>query len=298
MNDFGAVVFNPNVWVQFPHVIFSGLSTGAFFVIGISAYHLLRNKKEQEFFSASFRMASIFGVVAIFMVILIGHSQAQHMVQTQPMKMAAAEALLESADPASFSVFSIVDMSTNKDIFSLRIPGLLSLLSYNQFSGKVLGVNDLQAAYEKQYGPGNYIPPMIINYWSFRIMVGAGFLMMAIALYVLIQVMRKKTLAQPKLIALLPFAIALPYLANTSGWILTEVGRQPWIVFGLLKTQDAVSPILTPGLVLASLIGFTLLYGGLMVANVYLLKKFAKHGPVAVQPAHGKRAKTEEEFME
>ncbi len=298
MNDFGALVFNPNVWVQFPHVVLSGLSTGAFFVIGISAYHLLRNKKEQQFFSYSFRLASILGMIAIFLVILVGHSQAQHMVQTQPMKMAAAEALLESADPASFSVFSIVDMSTNKDIFSLRIPGVLSLLSYNQFSGKVLGVNELQSMYQQKYGPGNYIPPMIINYWSFRIMVGAGFLMFAIAAYALIQVMRKKAMAHPKLLALLPFAIALPYLANSAGWILTEVGRQPWVVFGLLKTEDAVSPILTPGLVLASLIGFTLLYGGLMVANVYLLKKFAQHGPAALLPAHGKRSHSEEEFME
>jgi len=296
MTDFGALIFNPNVWYQFPHVIFSGLSTGAFFMIGISAYHLLRNKKEQEFFTHSFRLAGIFGIIAIFMVILVGHSQAQHMVRTQPMKMAAAEALLESADPAALSLFSIVDPFTNEDIFSLRIPGLLSLLAYNQLSGRVLGVNELQATYEKQYGPGNYIPPMIVNYWTFRIMIGVGFLMLAIAAYVLLQVMRGKPLAHPRLIALLPFAIALPYLANSAGWILTEVGRQPWVVFGLLKTQDAVSPILTPGLVLFSLIGFTLLYGALMGADVYLLKKFAKLGPVSAETADVDLSETEDVY--
>ncbi len=279
MTDFGAVIFNPNVWYQFPHVLFSGLTTGAFFVIGISAYHLLRNKLELDFFTNSFRIGSITGILAILMTILVGHAQGQHMVQTQPMKMAAAEALWESADPASFSLFTIGDQENRRDIFSIRIPGVLSLLSYNQFSGKVLGINEIQAMYEQKYGPGNYIPPVIINYWTFRIMVGAGFLMLGLAAYVLFQVMRRKPLSQPKVIALLPFAIALPFLSNTAGWILTEVGRQPWVVFGLLKTQNAVSPVLTPGLVLASLIGFTLVYGVLMAADIYLLKKFASRGP-------------------
>jgi cytochrome bd ubiquinol oxidase subunit I len=298
MNDFSAVVFNPNAWLEFPHVIFSGLTTAAFFVIGISAYHMLRNKQEKVFFNNSFRLGSIVAIAAIFLTILVGHTQAQHMVQTQPMKMAAAEALLTSEDPASFSLFSIVDMSTNKDILSVRLPAMLSLLSYNQLSGKVLGVNDLQAMYEKQYGPGNYIPPMIINYWSFRIMVGFGFLMLAIAIYLLVQVMRNKTLAHPKLIRLLPFVIAFPFISNSTGWILTEVGRQPWVVFGLLKTKDAVSPILTPGLVLTSLIGFTLVYGALMVADIYLLNKFAKRGPATVKQAAVKHGVGDESYWE
>lgn len=278
MTDFGALVFNPNVWYQFPHVLFSGLTTGAFFIIGISAYHIFR-KKEPEFFNRSFLIASIMGGVAIFMTIFIGHAQAQHMVATQPMKMASAEALWESADPASFSLFTIGDQKNGRDIFSLRIPGVLSLLAYNQFSGKVMGINDLQAQYEQQYGPGYYVPPVIIIYWTFRIMVGAGFLMLAIAAYVLVQLMRNKLMAYPKLIAWLPFAILLPFASNTAGWIMTEVGRQPWVVFGLLKTEDAVSPVLTPGLVLASLIGFTLIYAALMVADIFLLWKFAKSGP-------------------
>jgi cytochrome d ubiquinol oxidase subunit I len=291
MTDFAALVFNANVWLQFPHVVFSGLTTGAFFVMGISAYHILRNKKEQEFFNNSFQISAIAGIIAIFMVILVGHSQAQHMVRTQPMKMAAAEALWDGADPASLSLFTIGDQANMRDVFSIRIPGALSFLAYNQFSGRVEGINELQAMYEKQYGPGNYVPSVFINYWTFRIMVGLGFLMLAIAAYVLFQIMRKKLLAQPKLIALLPFAIALPYLSNTAGWILTEVGRQPWVVFGLLKTQDAVSPILTPGLIWISLIGFTLVYGALMVVDVYLLRKFAQLGPAPEKKAGEKQPK-------
>jgi cytochrome d ubiquinol oxidase subunit I len=278
MTDFGALIFNPNVWYQFPHVLFSGLTTGAFFIIGISAFHLVR-KKEPEFFNRSFLIASIVGVMAIFMTILIGHGQAQHMVVTQPMKMASAEALWESADPASMSLFTIGDQAHLRDVFSIRIPGLLSFLAYNQFSGKVQGINNLQAQYQQQYGPGNYVPPVIIIYWTFRIMIGVGFLMLAIAGYLIIQLMRNKLMAHPKLIAWLPLAILLPFASNTSGWILTEVGRQPWVVFGLLKTQDAVSPVLTPGLVLASLIGFALVYAALMAADIFLLWKFASSGP-------------------
>ena len=296
MNDFGAVVFNPNAWLQFPHVVFSGFTTAAFFVIGISAYHLLKNK-EQDFFKRSIQIASIFGTIAIFMVILVGHSQAQHMVQTQPMKMAAAEALWDTEDPASFSLFTIVDQANKRDLVSIRIPSVLSLLSYNQFNGKVTGIKDLQAQYEKKYGPGDYIPSVTINYWTFRLMVGVGFLMLAIAVYAMVQLMRNKLLKQRKVIALLPYALFLPYIANSTGWILTEIGRQPWVVFGLLKTKDAVSPVLTPGLVLASLIVYTLVYGALMVANVYLMSKFARRGP-AVAGTSGKQSAEQEAAWE
>ena len=292
MTDFGALIFNSNVWYQFPHVLFSGLTTGAFLMIGISGYHILR-KKEPEFFTRSFQIASIVGLAAIFMTILIGHSQAQHMVVTQPMKMASAEALWESADPASMSLFTIGDQKNLKDVFSIRIPGLLSFLSYNKFSGKVLGINNLQTQYQQQYGPGNYVPPVIIIYWSFRIMVGAGFLMLGIAGYLIIQLMRNKLLAHPKLISWLPWAILLPFASNTTGWIMTEIGRQPWVVFGLLKTEDAVSPVLTPGLVFASLLGFTLVYAALMVADIYLLWKFAKQGP-DMEDLTGKNQSAEE----
>ena len=281
MQDFGALVFNPNVWLQFPHVVFAGFTTGAFFMMGISAYHLLRNKLEEDFFKRSFLLSSVFGTISIILVVFVGHSQAQHMVRTQPMKMAAVEALWNSEDPASFSLFTIGDQANRRDVFSVRIPAVLSLLSYNQLTGRVEGIIELQEAYEKQYGPGNYIPPVIINYWTFRLMVGVGFLMLAIAAYGLVQILRGKLISQKKVLKFLPLILFLPYISNSTGWILTEVGRQPWVVFGLLKTKDAVSPILTPGLVLASLLGFLIVYGVLMGVDVYLLGKFAKRGPSA-----------------
>jgi cytochrome bd ubiquinol oxidase subunit I len=281
MNDFGALLGNSYVWTQFPHTVLSGFTTGAFFVLGISAFHLVRHSYV-DFFRRSFQIASVFGILAIFLTILVGHSQGQRMMETQPMKMAAAEALWSSESPASFSLFTIGNEAELKDVWSVRIPYVLSILAYNQPSGEVKGIRDLQSAYEQTYGPGSYIPSVITMYWSFRIMVGAGFLMLLLAFLALWPTLRGKPISQSYFIRLFPLAIALPYLSNTSGWIFTEMGRQPWAVYGLMKTENAFSPNLTPGMVLATLIIFTLVYALLIVADVYLLRKFAKAGPAAV----------------
>jgi cytochrome d ubiquinol oxidase subunit I len=300
------------VWLQWPHVFFAGLATAGFFMLGISGYRLLRirplpaavqkkgvaakrtartqaapsemesRKAETIFFARSFRVAAIAAVIGAVMVGLVGHSQAQHMVQTQPMKMAAAEALWDTESPASMSLFTIGDMKERKDVFSIRLPAVLSILSCNQTSCAVEGINDLQAKYEAKYGPGDYVPFVVLIYWSFRAMVGAGALMVLLALYALFRVLRDRVTTPKWFLRVLPFAIVLPYLANTSGWLLTEMGRQPWIVVGLMKTAAAVSPIVAGGTVLASLLIFTLLYGALMVADVYLLAKYARADTVEV----------------
>lgn len=278
MTDFFALILNPNVWVQFPHVVMGGFVTAGFFVMGISAYHLIR-KNYPDFFRRSFQMAAIMGAIGIIMVGLVGHSQAQHMVQTQPMKMAAAEALWNTENPASFSVLTIGDLTQRREVFSIRLPRLLSLLAYNQLSGEVKGIYDLQSMFEEQYGPGDYIPPVAVIYWSFRIMVGAGVLLGLLALYALFMVMGDMLMVRPRVMRLYSWAIMLPYIANTTGWIMTEMGRVPWVVYGLMKIEDAVSTTLTPGQVLITLIGFTLIYGALMVADIYLLVKFARKAP-------------------
>lgn len=284
MNDFGAILANPYVWTQFPHTVLSGFTTAAFFVLGISAYHLVR-RREMDFFRRSFIIAAVFGTLAIFLTILVGHSQGQRMVQTQPMKMAAAEALWESEDPASFSLFTIGNEAELRDVWSIRIPYVLSIMAYNQPTGEVKGIRDLQSVYEQQYGPGIYYPSIVTMYWTFRIMVGTGFLMMLLGLLALYPTVRGRPVSKTLFIKYFPFAIALPYIANTSGWIFTEMGRQPWVVYGLMKTQDAFSPNLTSGMVLSSLIIFTLVYALLMVADVYLLLKYAKAGPTSQHQA-------------
>ncbi|NMB55804.1 MAG: cytochrome ubiquinol oxidase subunit I [Leptolinea sp.] len=295
MTDFGALVSNPYVWHQFPHTVLGGFTTGAFFILGISAYHLVR-KHQEEFFQRSFKLAAIFGTAAILLTILVGDAQTKYMVKTQPMKIAAAEALWRSENPASFSLLTIADEEAQEDIFSLRIPSVLSFLAYNQFGGEVKGMRDLQQEYEARFGPGDYIPSVFIAYWAFRAMVGAGMLMLLLAAYALLVAFKKNPFAIKKLLPLFPVFIALPYLSNTTGWILTETGRQPWAVFGVLKTVDAVSPNISVGMVLTSLIVFILLYGVLMAADIYLLVKTAKAGPLQPVQETANELKSAEAF--
>ncbi|MBN1887709.1 MAG: cytochrome ubiquinol oxidase subunit I [Thermoflexales bacterium] len=278
MTDFFALVANPHVWVQYPHVLLSGLTTAAFFVLGISAYHLLK-KNPPDIFQRSFRWAALAGLIGSLGVALVGHTQAQHMVRAQPMKMAAAEALWEDADPAGLSLLTISDEQTRQDIVDIRVPRALSLLAYNRLDGKVRGVNSIEAEYQQSYGPGNYAPPVFLTYWSFRVMVGAGVALIALALAGLYVSVKNRFERTAWLLRLLPWAVALPYMANSAGWLMTELGRQPWVVFGLMKTADAVSPTVSPGMVLFSLVSFSLLYAALMAANVYLMLKYAKGGP-------------------
>jgi len=275
MTDFFAVVFNPNIWTQFPHVIASGLATAAFFVLGISAYHLVRRPQDSALFQRSFQIAAVIGILGTVGVIMSGHSQMQHLVTSQPMKVAAAEALWETEDPAGLSVLTVGNLR-GEEVFSIRIPSLLSLLALDQLQGTVRGLNDLQAEYEQTFGPGDYTPPVFITYWSFRGMVGAGILMLLANAYALLLVMGEQLSDKPKFLYLFLWFIPLPYIANTTGWLLTEFGRYPWIVYGLMKLEDAVSINVSSAMVMLSLIGFTLIYGALIVANIYLMVKFAR----------------------
>ena len=278
MTDFMALITNPNVWLQWPHVFFAGLLTAAFFVLGISAWHLWR-KTSPDFFTRSFKIGTVAAMIGAVFVIFVGHAQAQHMVQTQPMKMASAEALFNTEQPASFSLLTIGDLQGN-EVFAIRIPGILSLLSCNNFTCEVKGINDLQAEYGQQFGADDYAPPLAWTYWSFRAMVGAGFLMALLAFLALYLVVRNKVEVSRRFLKILPFAMLLPYLANTSGWLLTELGRQPWIVFGLMKTTDGVSNTVGGLAVLFSLILFTGIYGALLGVAIYLFNRFGKSDPV------------------
>jgi cytochrome d ubiquinol oxidase subunit I len=278
MDNFFALLGNGHVWVQWPHVFFSAVTTTGFFVAGISAWHLLRQSGQLEVFRRSFRIGVLYATIGVVLSMLVGHSQAQYMTRIQPMKMAAAEALWETENPAAMSLFTIGNESERRDVFAIRVPGLLSFLAYNRFSGEVRGINDLQREYMITYGPGDYVPPVAVSYWTFRIMVGAGMAMFALAAFGLWKASRQGVPDNALYLKLMLWAIALPYLANSAGWIFTEIGRQPWIVFGLQKTADAVSPAVGFGEVLFSLVAFTLVYGVLMVADVVLLRKYAVGG--------------------
>lgn len=277
LENFGALIFNPTLWGQFPHTVAAGFTTAAFFIMGISAYNLMR-KHNLDVFQRSFKIAAIIGTISILLVGFFGHDQAQHMVETQPMKMAAAEALWTTEDPASFSLLTIGDLSQRKELFSIRIPRLLSLLSYNQLEGEVKGIFNLQEEFTQLYGPGDYIPPIAVVYWAFRIMIGAGTFLLLLA-FVGLFIFKAGVFETRSIIyKIFMMAIFLPYLANSAGWIMTEVGRVPWIVYGLMILRDGVSITVPIGFVATSLIVYTITYAALMVADIYLLVKFAKAG--------------------
>jgi cytochrome d ubiquinol oxidase subunit I len=278
LTDFYAVITNYPIYSHFPHVLSAGLVTASFFMLGVSAYHLLKHN-ETEIFRISFRLASAVGLVATIAVGLFGHTQGQELLDTQPMKLASLEALYDTENPASLSILTIGNPVTHEVLLDWRVPGLLSFMEYNRFTGEVQGILPLQQLYEQKYGPGDYVPPPYILYWSFRTMVGAGLLMILISLVALIIELKNLYAKVPWFLKLLPFAVALPYIANTTGWILTEVGRFPWVVYELLRLPASVSVALGGGEILTSLIGFILVYGLLITATVYLMFKFAKAGP-------------------
>lgn len=281
MVNFGALLANPRAWYLFAHTISSGLVTAAFFLLGISVYQMTKKRDEADF-RKTFRIAAVVALIATVLVVVSGHAQGVYLRTVQPMAAAASEAHYETQNPADWSVIALFDKTGKQVVWDIKIPRALSWLYYFKFSGEVEGINNIQARYEGLYGPGDYVPLVALDYWMFRVMVGLGFLMVALA-FVALLFARKFPAKWLKAMRWLTFGTLLPYLANTAGWLLTENARQPWIVTGLMKTADAVSPALTPTSVLISLIGFIAIYTLLMAVDVFLLVRTARKGLDAAQ---------------
>jgi cytochrome d ubiquinol oxidase subunit I len=273
LTDFLAVVGNPKGWLFFSHTLAAGFATSSFFILGISSYHLAR-KQHVEVFQRSMSMAALVGFLTSTLIFFTGHTQGQYTYETQPMKFAAIEAHWETAKPASFSILTIGDLTGKREVWSIRVPYFLSFLACNHFDCEVRGVNEIQDEYVAKYGPGDYIPLMVVTYWSFRIMMTMGLLMILSSLYFLIRIALRRPIENAKWLRWAPWLIALPYIANICG-------RQPWLVQGLLKVEDGISPNLTIGQVAISLISFTLVYTALAGAMLYLIRKYAIAGPEA-----------------
>jgi cytochrome d ubiquinol oxidase subunit I len=271
MVDFLAVFINPGGLAKFFHTVISAYLLAGFFVMGVSAWHLLR-KSQPEFFRRSFRMAAPFALVAALLVIVSGDIQATVVAKHQPSKFAALESTWETQRGAPLNLLLWPDPANERNVVeALPIPSLLSYLAHKDLNAEIKGL--------KEFPPEDR-PPVLLTFIGFRGMVGLGFWFVLLSGAALV-VSRRKTLEGNRfLLRLLLYSIPLPYLANQLGWMAAEVGRQPWIVYGLLRTSDAVSTNLTVGHVVGSLIGFTLLYGGLGILDFYLLIKFAGKGPL------------------
>ena len=278
MTDFVALLTNSYVLRQYPHTLMGGLITAGVFVMAISAYHLLR-KNQPEFFRTSLRIGLTCALIASLLAAGTGHLQAQHVAKAQPMKLAVMESLWETANPAPYLLFASIDQNKQQNSLEISVPGALSLLVHGSLDGEIKGIKELQAQYAQQYGPGNYVPDIFPVFWSYRIMIGAGMWLLALTAFAFFQLRRNRLEQNPWLLRAIFWSLPVPYLANSAGWIVTEMGRQPWIVFGLQRVEQAVSPNVSSGAVWTSLIGFTVLYGLLAVVGVHLLKKFARQGP-------------------
>jgi cytochrome d ubiquinol oxidase subunit I len=270
LTDFAAVVFNPFSLLQIFHVIPAAFLLTAFFIMGISAYHLLR-RQNIEFFTRSFRLALVVGAVATVVVTIEGDMHAKHVTKSQPAKLAAMESLWNTTSQAPVYLFAMPDEQNERNSAEVgAIPGLLSFLGHGDFSATVKGLKEF---------PKGERPPVLLTFLSFRVMVALGTYfaaMMLIGIFIL-----KRLLENRWYLQLMMFSIPLPFLANTAGWVLAEVGRQPWIVYGLMKTADAVSPI-AASQVAVSLVAFILVYSLLGGVGYYLIGKYARLGPDAV----------------
>jgi len=280
-----AVLSNPTVLAAWPHTIAGGFVVGGIFVGSVSAWSMRRGRDTDAFRSTA-KLGFVTALVATAVVSVSGHAFAQVMTEQQPMKMAAAEALWETEDSAGFSLFAVGDIENGRNHINLQIPGALSFLATNSFDGQVRGINDLQAEYEATYGPGDYRPVIGITYWTFRLMIGFGVLAGAVALAWVWALRRGRTPTNRWLLRAGIWALPLPFLANSMGWIFTEMGRQPWTVFGVLFTADSDSPTVQAWQVATSLGTYTVVYAVLAVVEVALILKYVRAGlPDVAAPA-------------
>ena len=272
LDNFMAIITQKYAILEFSHTLAGAYILTGFFVLGISAWHIAR-KNESEFFTKSFKIAAAWTLLFSLAEMGLGHLSAANLHKAQPAKLAAMEAHWETAPNAPMHLLVWPDAANEKNaVEALSVPGALSILADNKPATVVKGLKDF---------PHEGRPPVLPVFLSFRAMVALGGLFVMMAFWA--WYMRNRLEGQGLLLKLLPYMIPLPYLANQLGWTVAEIGRQPWIVYGLMKTSDAVSAQITTSQVATSLVAFIGIYALLGAVNFYLLFKFARKGPAGVE---------------
>lgn len=280
LTNFWAVLGNPMLWGSFAHTVLGAFATAGALVLGISIWRAKRERQDSEHrssFLRAARFAAVFTFVTTLLVGVSGDIQARLMDVYQPMKMAAAEALYTTRSGAPFSVLTIGNLK-QQPVFQIRVPHLLSLIATLSWNGQVKGINNIQAAELAKHGPGSYVPLIPLTYWSFRAMVGAGILMILLSGWAAWLCRRKqldRLVGNPWFRRAALWGVALPFIANTTGWVFTEAGRQPWIVYGLMKTANGVSSVTTADVAL-TLVAFVLVYVILGAVDAWLFVRAAR----------------------
>jgi cytochrome d ubiquinol oxidase subunit I len=272
--NFGEAVFNPSTLPRYFHTIDAAIITGAFFMVGISAYYLLK-QKHLTFARESLKTAVIVGTIASILEIMpFGHGHARQVASTQPEKFAAIEGIYATEEGASMVIFGVPGDKPPKLHLAFKIPGLLSWLAFGEWDAPIKGINEFHP---------DEIPPLKLTFYSFHLMVALGVLFVFLMVWAIIQLYRKKLWASNKLLKILQFTIPLPFIACQVGWLSAEVGRQPWVVYKLMKTSDAISVTVPAWQILLSIIIFGLIYILLGFLYIYLTRKEILHGPEKIE---------------
>jgi cytochrome d ubiquinol oxidase subunit I len=280
LTDLGALLSNEFALLAYLHTILAGLIFGSIMVLGVSCWHLLRGRNVELFLRAA-KLALIVAIPVTLLQLSVGNRFGENVTAQQGMKIAASEAQWNTCQPCGFSVFQIGGFSPQhpNPTFAITIPRLLSWMGTGSFDGKIQGLDQLQAQEQSRFGPGNYMPSVELMYWSMRIMAMLGVVMFLLAA-VGAWLYRRRTLERSRwYLRSAILAISFPYIAASFGWILTEMGRQPWIVQGLLKTSNAVSPNIGTATVATSLGVFVVLYLTLGVVDFVLMRRYARLDP-------------------
>lgn len=282
VTSWSEAIFNASLPYRLSHVLVASFLTGAVVVLGISAWYLLR-QRHVAMFSISLKMAAIMLLIAAPLQLLIGDEHGRNTLDHQPEKIAAIEAIWETEQAAPLLLFAWPDQAQETNHFELGIPHGASLILTHRFDGTLQGL--------KEWAPEDR-PPVLPVFWSFRVMVGIGLLLIGFGLWGGWRLLRGR-LAEPGLyLKLAPWLIPLPFIAVLAGWFVTEIGRQPWVVYGLLRVEDALTPSLTGPMALTSLIGYLLVYALIFTAGLIVLKRVILAGPDAAaehSTAHAKR---------
>jgi cytochrome bd-type quinol oxidase subunit 1 len=278
LNNIWALFVNPTFVWGYAHVILASLITGSLVMLAVSAWYL-RKQQHVDSFHRTARVALIVLIPAIVLQLSVGNQLGVVETHYQPMKIAAAEAQWTSCKPCSFSLFQIGGGANDKTPSQIiEIPHLLSVLATGTWGGAVTGLSQLQSQYHAKYGPGNYVPDVFIQYWSMRVMAYLATLILLLALWGAWLMYRDKLRSSRLFLLASVWAVLTPFLMNTAGWLLTENGRQPWIVQGLMKTVNANSPSVTTTDIWISLIAFVLIYIALGAADLVLMLRYSRKG--------------------
>jgi cytochrome d ubiquinol oxidase subunit I len=294
LTDIWAVMTNPVFLWGYAHVILDSTVTGCVVMLAVSAWQLRKGGGSKHIFGNSARLSIGLLVPVLAVDLFIGSELGVIEARYQPMKIAAAEAQWTTCQPCSFSLFQIGggnDDHTPTQI--LEIPHLLSLLATNSWNGKVVGLTPLQNQYSAKYGPGDYVPNVFIQYWSMRVMAYLATIILLVGLWGLWLMRRKQVPASRWFLWSATWIVILPFLMNTAGWLLTESGRQPWVVQGIMLTKNGVSPSITATDLWISVIGFGLIYTAIAVVDAVLMIHYGRRELAPAGPAGegGKQAR-------